>query len=232
MEKKKVLVFYKQLNDEYCRAIENIGMQPISFFSEGGSFEDFKITPYLKYKNILRRLFFGDKMSLQREYKKHTEGQFIRRIKKIAHKYSKIDYALFFRGDYYPEVVLDVSRSISEKMITYQFDGMSICQDLLPNKNKFDRIFTFNQEDMDAYHFLPLTNCWFPDEKKIANPTIEKDVFYVGVGTPDRIDKAKKLGEYCSENGLFPDMLLTVPPHISEEKNGGGCKSLAFRCLL
>lgn len=219
-DKKKVLVFYKQMNEQYCRAISALGLEPISFFDEEKKMESFRVTFWLKYLNIFRRIFFGDKQFLDRAYRKHLNKNLIRAMKSISEKHKKIDYILFFRADYYPQEVIDKCKQISNKMVSYQFDGMDICQSLLPNKDKFDKIFTFDRGDLEQYGFEPLTNCWFPDEEKDEKST-QYDIFYVGVGTPDRIEKAKRLRDYSLENNIDLDLLLTVNQFVKSEKEGG-----------
>lgn len=222
MENKKVLIFYKQLDEYYAEALKQLGFQPISFFKESDDIPEFRNTRLLKYQNVFRRLFFRDIQFLNRAYQKNLEKGLIKKMKQIAAKHPEIECALFFRADYYPDEVLKLARKISKTTVSYQFDGMSISQNLLKNSSLFDRIYTFDPSDLKTYkneHFLSLTNCWFPDEKRVSD--VNQDVFYVGVGTPERIENVGNLSEFTHENGISLHAVLTVAPHVKEKSEKG-----------
>ena len=218
-EKKKVLIFYKQLNDQFCEAVDRLGLQPISFFTEGGDIPEFKVNIWTKYENIFRRIFFKDKTFIDRKYREYHQKIDIKRLKNIIKKHPKIDYILFFRADLYSEKVIQLCRKISKQMMSYQFDGMAVGQKILNFQPLFDKIFTFDKNDQLKYHFLPLTNCWFPNPH--TNTQADTDIFYVGVGTPDRIKYTTKISEYASKKHLKINVILGVPNHVFTQNKGG-----------
>ena len=223
-KKEKILVFYKQLGEYFCSQAEKIGLEPIHFYSkEWGNIPEFKVNIWTKYENIFRRIFFKDKTFLHRKYDEYHQKMDIKRLKNIIKKHPKIDYILFFRADLYSEEVIKLCRKISKQMISYQFDGMVVGQKILDYQPLFDKIFTFDKNDQLKYHFLPLTNCWFPNPH--TNTQADTDIFYVGVGTPDRIKYATKISEYANKKHLKINVILGVPNHVFAQNKGGGGKT-------
>lgn len=158
---------------------------------------------------------------LSRDRKKYISQQYIKRSEGLLGEY--YDYVLFFRADLYPEEVIRNIRKISKQMITYQYDGMEVSRRILDYLKYFNKIFVFDPKDYHQYRdlrFLPLTNCWFPDESGKAE--IEGDFFYIGVGVPDRIGKIRRFSQYSEDENLKIKALLTVPNHVRSQKIGGG----------
>ena len=208
----------------YAETIAKLGYEPISFFSDSAEMKLFKKTFWMKYENIFRRFFFKDNSYLDRCYKNHVAKSLTKKIEEIAKKHPRIAYSLFFRADYYPDEVLEIARKISGKMITYQFDGMSISQNLIPNISIFDRIFTFDTQDWrdyKKYQFLPITNNWFPDAERNNEILQEYIFFYIGVGTPERILNMEKFKNIADKNDWNLSITLTVSPHIAEKNENG-----------
>lgn len=193
----------------------------ISFHKEGGEIPAFKKTFLTKYINIFRRVFFKDKNYLYRRHEKYVKKQFTKRMKTISKKHSKINYSILIMAEDIPKEGIQICRNISDNLISYQHDGMYRSQRLFDIINYFDKIFTFDPQDMNDYQFLPLTNCWFPDENKKNISHFHSDIFYVGVGVPERIEKIKSLQNYSTKNNIKLDVLLTVPPHVTPEQNNG-----------
>lgn len=219
-KKEKILIFYNQLGEYFCSQAEKIGLEPIHFYSkEWGDIPEFKVNIWTKYENIFRRIFFKDKTFLHRKYDEYHQKIDINRLKNIIKKHPKIDYILFFRADLYSEEVIKLCRKISKQMISYQFDGMAVGQKILDFQPLFDKIFTFDKNDQLKYHFLPLTNCWFPNPH--TNTQADTDIFYVGTGTPDRIKCATKISEYANKKHLKINLILGVPNHVPIQNKGG-----------
>ena len=222
-KKEKILILYKQLGEYFCSQSEKIGLEPIHFYSkEWGDIPEFKVNIWTKYENIFRRIFFKDKTFLHRKYDEYHQKIDIKRLKNIIKKHPKIDYILFFRADLYSKKAIQLCRKISKQMMSYQFDGMAVGQKILDHQPLFDKIFTFDKNDQLKYHFLPLTNCWFPNPH--TNTQADTDIFYVGVGTPDRIKYATKISEYASKKHLKINVILGVPNHVFTQNKGGGVK--------
>ena len=200
-KKEKILILYKQLGEYFCSQAEKIGLKPIHFYSkEWGDIPEFKVNIWTKYENIFRRIFFKDKTFIDRKYREYHQKIDIKRLKNIIKKHPKIDYILFFLCRHILEKAIQLCRKISKQMISYQFDGMAVGQKILDFQPLFDKIFTFDKNDQLKYHFLPLTNCWFPNP--LTNTQADTDIFYVGTGTPDRIKCATKISEYANKKTL------------------------------
>ena len=122
--------------------------------------------------------------------------------------------------DWQSKEVIQLCRKISKQMMSYQFDGMAVGQKILDYQPFFDKIFTFDKNDQLKYHFLPLTNCWFSNPH--TNTDVDTDIFYVGVGTPDRIKYATKISEYANKKHLKINVILGVPNHVFAQNKGGG----------
>ena len=115
----------------------------------------------------------------------------------------KFDYCLIIRGDLIPEFVINHARSISNKMVDFQLDGLSVSSKILDYQKYFDRIFVFDPEDVKKYpeaalHFLP--NCYF-GEPDFSIPS-EIDLLYIGQYLDERNVQLKNLHQYLEEHQL------------------------------
>lgn len=218
--RKTILLINKSgLNTVFKKALQEQGFEVVSFFDE--PIPAFKKNIFQKYANIFYRIVLKDKTYLQKQEKEYFEKELVRKSNILINQ-SKFDYALFFRADLYPEKMISTIRNISEKMISYQYDGMEVCQKILNYTSFFDRIFVFDPVDFYKYqskNFLPLTNCWFPDENPQSK--IEQDFFYVGVGTDDRKLKITRFQEFVKSRNYDLKAILTIPEFRAEEKNEG-----------
>ena len=219
-KKEKILILSNKLGEYFCPQAEKIGLEPIHFYSkEWGDIPEFKVNIWTKYENIFRRIFFKDKTFLHRKYDEYHQKMDIKRLKNIIKKHPKIDYILFFCVDIYSKKAIQLCRKISKQMISYQFDGTALRPKILDYQPFFDKIFTFDKNDQLKYHFLPLTNCWFPNPH--INTQADTDIFYVGTGTPDRIKCATKISEYANKKHLKLNLILGIPNHVSIQNKGG-----------
>ncbi len=216
--KKTILLINKStsLNEIFRKALEEEGFIVTNFF---------EYQPPVFRKNIVQRginIFYRtvlkDTTYLKNAEIKKAENFLISRSKSIGKNF---DYALFFRADLFPEKMIQNIKNSSKKMITYQYDGMDVCLNLLNYTKYFDRIFAFDRYDVEQYQsfgLLPLTNCWFPDSDK--NRDAKRDFFYVGVGLTERKKGIEKLAEYCMQNDLTMKAVLTIPDYIEEYNDG------------
>lgn len=218
MGKKILLINKSGLNNSFFKALKDEGFDVISFFDD--SFLPYSKSIITKYINIIIRIFLKDKEYIGRCEKAAFHQQLFSRSQFICKNYH-FDYALFFRADLYPEKMVSLIRGISKMMISYQYDGMEVCKNILNYTHLFNRIFLFDPADYvqyQSYGFLPLTNCWFHDDKPISG--VEHDFFYVGVGTDERREKIQKIQNYISVNYTLT-ALLTVPLFRPEQSIGG-----------
>lgn len=218
-ERKKILLINKSpsLREAYKEALQGEGFEVIDFFDFG--VPDSKKTLFDKCANIFSRVILKDKTYFEKKAKLSERKKYIKTANQIATKaQNKFDYALFFRADLFPKEVIEKIAALSDKMITYQYDGMEICQNLFNFEQAFDRIFVFDKFDLIKYkhkNFLPLTNCWFADKN---SEQITQRFFYVGVGTAERRRKIDNFKNYLGKNSGLK-VILTVPDFMEEEKN-------------
>ncbi|QOW10886.1 hypothetical protein Q73A0000_11220 [Kaistella flava (ex Peng et al. 2021)] len=217
MEKNILLINKSGLNQAFIKGFKDEGFSVISFFDD--SFHPYTKSLFTKYTNIIRRLFLKDKEYIQRLEKADYQKKLLKRTQVVANMY-RFDYALFFRADLYPEKIVSEIREISDIMISYQYDGMKVCRNILNYTTYFDRIFVFDPDDYKNYKhigFLPLTNCWFSDNS-IARPN-ERDFFYVGVGIDERKKNIRNFQKHLS--GRFSlKAWLSIPSFRNEEEFG------------
>lgn len=169
-----------------------------------------------RIKNIFYRVIMKDK-----NYYTKTETRIFQKYAEKRLRNKEYDIAFFIRADMYSHKLIKKVRKRSKKMINYQWDGMKVCENLIPHIVFFDKIFTFDPSDILQYkkfNFLPLTNCWFADpEKRYEN---KRDFFYVGVGTLNRQQLIKNFKNFIEDKYIM-DAYLTVSTHDNMQTNEG-----------
>lgn len=121
-------------------------------------------------------------------------------LQKIEGK--KYDHILCFRGDHVPTKALQKLRMQTTNLINYQFDGAKMCPKIWDKKIFFDKIYSFEKDDIKNYPELNLqfaTNFYFaPITSNQSTPDF--DFFYVGVGLDYRIEILNKLVHILPEH--------------------------------
>jgi len=136
-------------------------------------------------------------------FEKHSE----RSLKQL--KNNHFDYCVVIRGDLIPEFVLKKARKISDKMVDFQLDGISVSKKILSYRNYFDEIFVFDKNDIKDnpdYHLKFITNCFFG--KDSTDYMAEYDFFYIGQYLADRHQKITNLLTYLDENTIKTNPLI------------------------
>ena len=198
---KKILFIYKNqtLSKVFEENLYKEGYDLEILFKE--QFKQFRLTFLQKIINIICRVFFKVNnypiKAEQYNFKKYCEKS----LKNLASK--SYDYCLVIRGDLIPEFVIKHARSISNKMVDFQLDGLSVSSKILDYQKYFDRIFVFDPEDVKKYpeaalHFLP--NCYF-GEPDFSIPS-EIDLLYIGQYLDERNVQLKNLHQYLEEHQL------------------------------
>jgi len=195
---------------------------------EGFLVSEFHSVPFPEYKKNLGKkilnLFFR-KIKKDRDFYKRDSGNLKAQFNlKLAEKLRPdYDYILVFRADFYPDSVLEILRKKTKNFIAYQYDGKKIWERRLNSLKVFDRVFVFDPDDFlqdSGINFQPVTNCWFPDET-ISDNDNRNDIFYVGVGVPDRLKKIEILKNYCFENNICLKAILTIADYFEEKSEKG-----------
>ncbi|OCK50584.1 hypothetical protein BA768_05390 [Chryseobacterium sp. CBo1] len=119
------------------------------------------------------------------------------------------DYCVVIRADLVPEFVLKKARKISDKMVDFQLDGISVSKKILSYRNYFDEIFVFDKNDIKdnpGYHLKFITNCFFGKDN--TDYMAEYDFFYIGQYLADRHQKITNLFTYLDENTIKTNPLI------------------------
>lgn len=132
-----------------------------------------------KYKNIFQKIhnLYRKTIYKDTDFKNKLKKQaridgFNKRLKKIP----KVNYALFIRPDLIPLEFIENIRKKTDKLISYQWDGMNRFPEIFNYTSLFDRFLTFDYKDIDLNKgILPTTNFFIPIENKI---NINKESFY------------------------------------------------------
>lgn len=152
-----------------------------------------------KYKNTLQKLTnFCQKLIGNNDYKKQLKNtaENERIQNEIKLKSNFYDLVLVFSIEYFNEKTLRSLKSISKKMIGYQWDGLGRTPEIFDRIKYFDKFYTFDPKDVDNKTIFFATNFYLdvPEiDIKINNSPIESDLLYIGTATGDRLEKIKAL---------------------------------------
>lgn len=191
MDKKKVLLVLETRNDiiSYFRAnLEKLGYDVATF--PAAIFEPYQLTVRDKIKNIIFKYLGAKNTSLDRKKDKHYQN-YLEESKKDPFKAS-YEYSIIFRPDLLENSFLEKIKSISKKMIAFQWDGIERYPAILEKVSLFDHFFCFNPEDeTDTIKFLP--NFYF-DHFSMTPKRSKFDITYIGYYYDDRFNLLEKLG--------------------------------------
>lgn len=165
-----------------------------------------------RLQNIFSRLIFNDK-----NYFINKEKKLFERLAEKRLENKKYDIAFFIRADMYSERLIKKVRKQSEKMVSYQWDGLEMYPRIFDFYKYFDRKLVFDSDDVrrfSEFSLLPLSN--FHYSKTAKKSKAEFDFFYVGVGLEERIKWIELIEKYCKENGKILKAILTIPDFRQE----------------
>lgn len=175
-----------------------------------------------RFLNIFHRVVFKNKKYLIDKQVRVFRQSLIHKSAQIQNQY---DVILIFRGSTYPKKMLQNLRQKTSCMINYEYDGVNR-ESIQEVHSLFDANFTFDPNDLEALAdlgFRGLTNFYFEENvfnKKDDIQAPAYDLFYVGVGTPERLelmDKIQKgLGNKKSIRGY-----LTIAEYFPERETDG-----------
>lgn len=169
-----------------------------------------------KYKNLLQRFTnLYQKLLGNSDYKKQLKNtvENERIQNEIKRKSGVYDLVLVFSIEYFNEKTLRSLKSVSKKMIGYQWDGLGRTPEIFGKINYFHKFYTFDPQDIDNKTIFFATNFYLdvPEVDIRANDTpIESDLLYIGTSTEDRLEKIKALiFEMRKHNKIFKVILLS-----------------------
>ncbi len=203
MAQDKILFIYKNktLAKIFVEHLKKNNYEVYEFFNE--DIPLYKISKLQKIENIFHRFLKKDKQYIHKLYNENFNNHCKKKLRQIKKCETKFDYCLVIRGDLIPEFVIKHARSISNKMVDFQLDGLSVSSKILDYQKYYDRIFVFDPDDVKKYpeaalHFLP--NCYF-GEPDFSIPS-EIDLLYIGQYLDERNVQLKNLHQYLEEHQL------------------------------
>lgn len=204
------------LNDTFSSEIEKLGYDVTVFHNEKIIYPEVKDFNLIdKLKNIYFRLVKRDTSFPHKKQKEDFNNWTKNRLESIIKKGIKYEAIIFFRGDLYERDVLLTCKSLSNKMVSFQADGISVSQKILEYTDIFDDVFCFDPNDSIKYNYKFLTNCiLFTDVKK---ELIEWDVFYLGTGTNERKESIVKLENLFIKNNISFKAILHINKYKEEK---------------
>ena len=198
---KKILFIYKNqtLSKVFEENLYKEGYDLEILFKE--QFKQFRLTFLQKIINIICRVFFKVNNYPIKADEENFKNFCKKSLKNLPQK--KFDYCLFIRGDLIPEFVIKHARSISNKMVDFQLDGLSVSSKILDYQKYFDRIFVFDPEDVKrhpSYNLVFLPNCYF-GETDFTQPS-EIDLLYIGQFIEKRHQQLSSIHNYLESQHM------------------------------
>lgn len=201
--KKKILFIYKNktLAKKFVEHLKKIDYDVYEFFNE--DIPLYEISKIQKLENIFHRFFRKDQQYIHKIYNKKFNNHCKKKLQELKKYDTQFDYCLVIRGDLIPEFVIKHARSISNKMVDYQLDGLSVSSKILDYQKYFDRIFVFDPEDVKrhpSYNLVFLPNCYF-GETDFTQPS-EIDLLYIGQFIEKRHQQLSSIHNYLESQQM------------------------------
>ena len=198
---KKILFIYKNqtLSKVFEENLYKEGYDLEILFKE--QFKQFRLTFLQKIINIICRVFFKVNNYPIKADEENFKNFCKKSLKNLPQK--KFDYCLIIRGDLIPEFVINHARSISNKMVDFQLDGLSVSSKILDYQKYFDRIFVFDPEDVKrhpSFNLVFLPNCYF-GETDFTQPS-EIDLLYIGQFIEKRHQQLSSIHNYLESQHM------------------------------
>lgn len=191
MDKKKVLLILETRNDiisYFKENLEDLGFDVATY--PNAPYEPYQLSTSDKVKNILFKYLGIANRSLDKKKERHRQSFAQQAVKDPLTEH--YDFSIIFRPDLLENSFLENIRSISSKMIAYQWDGIERYPAILEKISLFDDFFCFNPEDAkENIKFLP--NFYF-DHVNILPERSKYGITYIGYYYDDRFDLLEKLG--------------------------------------
>ena len=198
---KKILFIYKNqtLSKVFEENLYKEGYDLEILFKE--QFKQFRLTFLQKIINIICRVFFKVNNYPIKADEENFKNFCKKSLKNLPQK--KFDYCLIIRGDLIPEFVINHARSISNKMVDFQLDGLSVSSKILDYQKYFDRIFVFDPEDVKrhpSFNLVFLPNCYF-GETDFTQPSVI-DLLYIGQFIEKRHQQLSSIHNYLESQHM------------------------------
>lgn len=139
---------------------------------------------------------------------KTSSSKYYRRIL-LQNKQNQYDYVLFVKGQLISKQVLSEYRRQFPKalFVLYLWDSVENIIGVVDKLGLFDRVLTFDSNDVKKYPGILFRPLFFADEFNAGHhttesPLYEYDISFVGTIHSDRFKILTSIKKYCSEKGL------------------------------
>lgn len=219
MQTRKTIIFgapYDFFNQKIIENLTFLGFEVIDIcFEQRYKYKSLKD----RIINSFRKIFLNDN-----SYKKKLRfALFEDKInQKLENLSQKADYALIIRPDIYPKYFLEKLQNHTQRMVGYQWDGISVFPEVKKIVKYFDNFFVFDPKDV-SQNYSTTTNFYFDTTENEILPEVKNQVFFVGTFKKNRIFPAKKLIEQIQKTDFIADISLKTPnKRLAERyKNAG-----------
>jgi hypothetical protein len=170
-----------------------------------------------KYKNIkdrfvnfYKKVFKSDKSYKRQLIRNYEENQnlFLLEQQKI-----NFDFTLVIRPDKFSLKVLEAAKIKSNKIVAYQWDGMSRFPEVEETIDFFDDFYVFDESDIEkkSKKLNLTTNFYFDCYDNLFEKEIKYDVYFIG-SHDNRIQDLLRMCEELESMGLKIKVLLATSP--------------------
>jgi|SRR5690606_26231242 len=158
-----------------------------------------------QYKNMAERLnsYIYKNLLGYRDYKTHLK--FKRVEPEMRDKLSAtppVDYALIIRPDQYSEDFISEVGLKANKIVGYQWDGLSRYPAVYKRINCFDRFFVFDPKDVQYPNTFPATNFYTNSFDVSYSKKHQSDLYYLGSYIRKRAAQVEEIITTLQESGL------------------------------
>ncbi|QIY84243.1 hypothetical protein HER18_12295 [Chryseobacterium sp. NEB161] len=172
-----------------------------------------------KIRNLIHRNFLGNKNYLD-ILKEEQYNRFCRKcIKAFEKKFpGKFDYCLLFRADRLPQFLIEYFRSKSKLLVAYQYDGLSVCENILSYTDYLDKIYVFDPYDISKFKNKKLsfvTNFHF---SLTSDHTLSYFFYYLGTWVDARYENLNNLLQILGKTPLPNRLILATDKQISANR--------------
>lgn len=206
--KPRVLFIYKNKNlaDVFATNLRLCGYELHQFYDE--VIPKNEMSKVQRVENIFYRVLLKNVRHIHRIHERNFQKHSAKKLAELKRKNRKFDFCFVIRGDLVPEKVLKYARSVSDKMVDYQLDGLSVSSKILDYKYLFDQIYVFDPQDLKTYsgHGLKfITNCYFGNSEN--SNKIRYDILYIGQYIAQREEDLTRLHNYFgSKNHTYTSL--------------------------
>lgn len=220
MEKKSILVVEQNMNfnEVFVEHLSCLNYNIGNFFESWD--KPFQYTRWAKLKNLFHRNILGNKYYIE-VLKQNQYDQFCKKcIRDFEKKFpGQFDYCLVFRADKLPEFLINYLKNKARKIVGYQYDGLSVSENILLFKDLFSQVFLFDPYDMsrvETEKFKFSTNYHLSISKSLITKYY---LYYLGSWQDMRYENLCHLLKMIEKNELHNKIVLCNESAISDNED-------------